>query len=519
MHYDFSGRHYLSFRENKCLSFEQRQKIKKMLKKNIEELKRKGIIKDISSREVTNVAFDWPVQYVGNLTLNSYYGGLGYVDENPDDGYFNDYYCDDHTYDGHEGTDIDSWPFGWYLYDNDMVEVIAAESGVIVGKYDGLEDNCTCDDFWNAIYIRHDDDSQAWYGHLKLNSLTNKAIGETVEKGEYLGIVGSSGCSSGPHLHFEVYDANDNLIDPYFDDCNDMNPTSWWANQRDHIEPSLNALFTHDSIPEFGCTIANEHPHFCDIFVPGQTVYTATYYRDQDAGDQDFLRIVDPNGNIWTSWDNTAVEYNSEAWDYWEWVLPEDGPFGIWKFEDDAYGITYTHEFQYMESFPMDLMDFKAIIKEDNSVQLTWITASEINNKGFEIQKSKEGKDWKVIGFIDGQGNSKGEINYVFSDKSPEKFNYYRLNQIDFDGNNKYSNVVFIKLKTDNKICVFPTPANNFLNISGINSNTNYYIYDKLGIVIRYGKTSGKINISNLVSGIYYIKTGKEAKVVKFVVK
>ncbi len=169
-------------------------------------------------------------------------------------------------------------------------------------------------------------------------------------------------------------------------------------------------------------------------------------------------------------------------------------------------------------SIPIELKSFTA--KEDNgSIELNWITASEINNKGFEIQRSNEGKDWEVIGFVDGQGDSRGENNYVFTDKSPEKINYYRLNQIDFDGNNNYSNVVFVELKKDNRISVFPNPTNDFLNVTGLISYTDYYIYDKLGKVVSTGETSGKIDVSGLVSGVYYMKTGEESKAIKFVVK
>ena len=50
----------------------------------------------------------------------------------------------------------------------------------------------------------HADGSVAWYGHMKAGSLTNKAVGQTVSSGEYLGIVGSSGNSTGPHLHFGI---------------------------------------------------------------------------------------------------------------------------------------------------------------------------------------------------------------------------------------------------------------------------------------------------------------------------
>ena len=89
---------------------------------------------------------------------------------------------------------------------SDAVRIVAAAPGTIVSKTDGNFDrNCAIGSGqWNAVYVRHADNSVAWYGHMKSGSLTTKAVGETVVTGEYLGIVGSSGSSTGPHLHFEI---------------------------------------------------------------------------------------------------------------------------------------------------------------------------------------------------------------------------------------------------------------------------------------------------------------------------
>ena len=123
--------------------------------------------------------------------------------------------CGSRTYDlvggGHRGTDI--FPlFGWRKLDNEEVIVVAAAPGTIVLKQDGNQDR-SCGTLsvllpnasqWNAVSLRHADGSLTWYGHLKKNSLTPKKVGDTVDEGEYLGAVGSSGFSTGPHMHFEV---------------------------------------------------------------------------------------------------------------------------------------------------------------------------------------------------------------------------------------------------------------------------------------------------------------------------
>jgi murein DD-endopeptidase MepM/ murein hydrolase activator NlpD len=106
--------------------------------------------------------------------------------------------------------------------DSNDVEIVSAAAGTILYKSDGNFDrSCTFNNNnWNAVYVQHSDGSVAWYGHMKAGTLTTKNVGASVAQGEYLGVVGSSGNSTGPHLHFEVYDSGNNLIDPYAGTCN-----------------------------------------------------------------------------------------------------------------------------------------------------------------------------------------------------------------------------------------------------------------------------------------------------------
>lgn len=70
----------------------------------------------------------------------------------------------------------------------------------------------------------------AWYGHLKIG-VTSASVGDSVQIGDFLGYIGSSGSSTEPHLHLGLYDSNDNLIDPFVGSCNNSTSVSWWANQ------------------------------------------------------------------------------------------------------------------------------------------------------------------------------------------------------------------------------------------------------------------------------------------------
>jgi len=196
------------------LSTEQRQQIEAALARNVAQLQSSGILS--ASYAPETVSFAWPLQPAPHLDDFGYHGLSNLVDHNP--GYPNqrrDYVCGERTYDtqsgyNHPGTDIFSWPFPWSRMDNDEILVVAAAPGIMVLREDGHYDrNCSVTGMpWNAIYIQHSDGSIAWYGHMKKGSLTPKQVGQWVAAGEYLGVIGSSGSSTGPHLHFELHAAN-----------------------------------------------------------------------------------------------------------------------------------------------------------------------------------------------------------------------------------------------------------------------------------------------------------------------
>jgi hypothetical protein len=196
------------------------------------------------------------------------------------------------------------------------------------------------------VYIEHADGTQAWYLHMKQNSLTSKNVGDAVAVGEFLGIVGSSGPSTMPHLHFEVYDSLGNLIDPYAGPCNALNPTSWWQDQPDYFDPAVNALMTHSAPPVFPpCPqqeILNEQIEFPAV---SPVVYFAGYYRDQLAGLESQYRIYRPNNSLFQFWSHSSPNYLRASYSYWVFNLGAAPPTGIWRFEVTFNGVTTSHRF------------------------------------------------------------------------------------------------------------------------------------------------------------------------------
>lgn len=173
---------------------------------------------------------------------------------------------------------------------------------------------------------------------------------------------------------------------------------------------------------------------------------------------------------------------------------------------------------------PIELINFEAkIVKE--TVQTWWITATEINNDFFTLERGTDGVYFTAIGKIKGAGNSTQENYYSFTDVSPGKgIIYYRLKQIDFDGKFSYSQVIAVKMNpTINELSIFPNPAQEILNyqFESIGGNMTIKILDITGKVrkeeIKYfkqGPISSTISINDISDGVYYlVLTNQESSV------
>ena len=117
-------------------------------------------------------------------------------------------------------------------------------------------------------------------------------------------------------------------------------------------------------------------------------------------------------------------------------------------------------------SLPVTLTNFDVVLQNDNAL-LTWSTATEINNKGFEIFRSVDGINFTSIGFVAGADNSDLLLNYKFTDNPGLSGKvFYRLKQIDLDGNFAWSNIVHVTMNANQLITFMPNPAKNFITIS-----------------------------------------------------
>jgi len=227
-----------------------------------------------------------------------------------------------------------------------------------------------------------------------------------------------------------------------------------------------------------------------------------------------------------------TVRYNSDGSN--PWVAGVNQYAGIGKglvLGSDlslyAVGRFYYSVLKYSQSFPtpVELSSFIGIVN-NSSVELAWTTASEVNNRGFEVEKKnakwkiEEGK-WGKIGFVNGNGTTTETQSYSFADNNLSSGKYlYRLKQIDFDGTFEYSNEVEVLVAVPDRFELsqnYPNPFNPSTKIQfniPTAGNIKLIVYNLLGQNIKTlvsefkesGTHSVNFDAAGLTSGVYIYK-------------
>jgi hypothetical protein len=169
---------------------------------------------------------------------------------------------------------------------------------------------------------------------------------------------------------------------------------------------------------------------------------------------------------------------------------------------------------------PVEFLSFDAKFNEEKKgVDLKWATASETNNSHFDLEKSIDGENYYKIDMVLGAGNSDHENTY--SDFDPRPFykdvNYYRLKQVDYDGDYHYSDAVAVMIQhPDNYFAITPNPINNLSKIHFNSAFADVWtlnIYNDVGNVVFTETLSGlagpnelPVPFTSLAQGVYLIK-------------
>jgi hypothetical protein len=261
-----------------------------------------------------------------------------------------------------------------------------------------------------------------------------------------------------------------------------------------------------------------------DRTVTSDPVKIKLYWEDADASsieNCDFLTIAHFTGGQWQREEATATggsvcSGNGSGSLEMNGTVSTFSPFGFGSYGGGG-------------ALPVELVSFTAEAKA-GVVKTKWITAIEINNDYFTVERSDDGVNFKMVGKVDGAGNSTQTLAYSFIDTDPlEGVSYYRLKQTDYDGQFSYSDIVMVRTTVveEVKVSVFPNPAQSEVNIqlSNVSDDVQISIYDQFGKLMYanvYPSTGSRsaqniqLNVSNILSaGVYFLNVSANQTVYK----
>jgi hypothetical protein len=183
-------------------------------------------------------------------------------------------------------------------------------------------------------------------------------------------------------------------------------------------------------------------------------------------------------------------------------------------------------------ALPVKLLPLKAYKITSKTAMVKWGTASEQNNGYFEVQRSADGLSFsKVLGRVNGKGNSSSVTDYSFTDAAPVNgWNYYRVKQVDIDGQSSFTNTARVNFAEKySSVITFPNPVKSTLNIEYFTENAGqvrWMVIDGKGAAVKQavftvqsGSNLQQLNVGSLPAGSYLLRTvsNNEVLISKFI--
>jgi hypothetical protein len=246
--------------------------------------------------------------------------------------------------------------------------------------------------------------------------------------------------------------------------------------------------------------------------LPGSTITPLTFFKTPDGVSFNPSTMM-VNGNFTFTPANT-------------WITPASGTLngytyyqldGITNFSGGTGGFSINDG---GAPLPVELLSFTATAINNEYVQLDWSTATEVDNDGFFVERSTDGSNFTQIAWVDGNGSTTQTQYYTYDDREAVAgVNYYRLKQVDFNGDYEYTYIVSAVLRKDvtllDVLGLRPNPTVNELFVEILahtETKANFTTFNHMGQkvqtfgkVLEEGQNTVSVNTTDLPAGTYFI--------------
>ncbi len=348
------------------------------------------------------------------------------------------------TYDGHRGMDVDISSFR--EMDASTMLVRAAAPGVVEALDESQFDrNTSCVGNWNYVKIRQANGYAVFYGHMKKSSIV-VAVGDSVVAGQKLGIAGSSGCSTQPHLHFEVQNCANVAVEP--------NLLSMWVAPPAYNAPSdvMDVMLRKDAFPAGAAQIKDPVAN-PTLYKPGETLGIGLSLAGK-GNDVVTLSLLAPDAttDTWT-WTVPSTWRYSHLYPTWSKTV--GSTVGTWTLRvyvngslkaTRTYGVSsYTPGWAEVAKHGVSGASYQTVFTDITTAgyRPVWVDGFDVNGTAYfnAIFRPTGGKAWVARHGLDSAGYQ-SEFSYW-----PDPARGYRVTQVDSylsSGNVRYA-VIFTK--------------------------------------------------------------------------
>jgi len=169
---------------------------------------------------------------------------------------------------------------------------------------------------------------------------------------------------------------------------------------------------------------------------------------------------------------------------------------------------------------PVTWQSFSARMGSNGRITLDWATASEMNALHFEVQRSNDSRNFETVKVVNATGNSPSSSFYKYEEEFlPKGIYYYRLKEVDVDGQSDMTRIVSVRVEGNETVRVFPNPASDLLTVESAQALNRIEIFNSAGKLVQSAQTGEKairLNIAELPKGLYVISVdGRDLKIVK----